>query len=127
MGDAGSTFNAPLALLALLGAALLALPLRRLYLWEPAAPPPAFAAPGAHGPSGLGGWLILVGVGIAVSLVRVVQGGLELAPSYSLQTWHSATTPGAELYDPAFATVLIAELLGNIALLELWLLTALLF
>ena len=68
-------------------------------------------------PAGLGGWLVLVGIGVTVSPIRVLVQFVQTLPSYNAATWGALTTPGAPRYDAAWAPVLMFELVGNIALL----------
>jgi hypothetical protein len=71
--------------------------------------------------AGLGGWLILVGLGIFASPIRIV---MQLGPQYmgifSDGSWSVLTTPGSEAYNPLWAPILIAELGINAALILVW-------
>jgi uncharacterized protein DUF2569 len=77
-------------------------------------------APGAPaGPSGIGGWLILVAIGLCVAPIRIgaeiVRGLRPLSPA----TWHAITTPGTRVYHPLFGPLIIGELAMN-AVLFIW-------
>jgi hypothetical protein len=68
------------------------------------------------GPSGLGGWLSLVGFGLLLApwtrLGFLVQ---TFPPIFSDGTWELLTTPGGEAYHPLWAPFLLGELVGNLA------------
>jgi transglutaminase-like putative cysteine protease len=76
-------------------------------------------APNAAGtpPSGLGGWLVLVGIGVVASPIRIAFDLAQMVPTYSLARWNALTVPGATAYHPLWAPLLLFELLGNIAML----------
>jgi len=78
-------------------------------------------------PVGLGGWLILVGLGVTLSPFRVLWSMSKTLPSYGAATWGSLTTPGAANYDPAWAPILMFELIGNIGLVVFYCLLIWLF
>ena len=67
---------------------------------------------------GLGGWLILVGLGIIISPIKM---GAFIFPIYSEMftngSWEALTTPGTEVYDPFWAPILIGEILINVGLI----------
>jgi hypothetical protein len=63
---------------------------------------------------GLGGWLIIVGLGIIISPLRVI---VQLFPLYSEMistgSWAALTTPGTEAYNPLWAPILFGEMAIN--------------
>lgn len=77
--------------------------------------------------SGLGGWLLLVGLGVILSPIRIARGIAQLSSAYSLETWDAVTTPSGGSYHALWAPLLIFELLGNLTLLALSALLVVLF
>ena len=77
---------------------------------------------------GLGGWLILVGLGVIVSPLRIIA---FIFPAYSEifsnGSWDMLTTPGTEAYNPLWAPILIGEIAINGSLAIAWLFMAILF
>jgi len=77
---------------------------------------------------GLGGWLILVGLGIVVSPIRIIA---QVYPSYSAifsdGTFTALSTPGNESYNMTLAMIIIGEIAINIGLMLAWLYIAFLF
>ncbi len=70
-----------------------------------------------RGPVGLGGWLILVGIGIVLS--PIVIAGLvyqTYVPIFQDGSWEFLTTPGSEGYNPLWKWVLLGEIAANVAL-----------
>lgn len=80
------------------------------------------------GPSGLGGWLVLVQIGLIVTIFKVV---LQLVnynlPSFGREYWGVLASPQGELYHPLWAPALIFEAAANGVLLLLAVLTLILF
>lgn len=63
---------------------------------------------------GLGGWLILVGIGVVISPIRLLA---TLIPNYKPifedGTWEALTTKGSEAYTPYFSSLLVGEIVFN--------------
>lgn len=82
--------------------------------------PNPFEAPKASldvpdpGPSGLGGWLALLGVVLAASLLKLVLHILgTYPPIFRSGTWEKLTTPGGPAYHPLWGPVLGGEIAAN--------------
>ncbi len=64
--------------------------------------------------TGLGGWLVLIGIGVCVSPLMVGSTMIRAKGAYSLTTWAALTTPSSATYNAWWAPALIFELLGNL-------------
>lgn len=77
---------------------------------------------------GLGGWLILVGLGVIISPLKIIA---FIFPIYSEVftngSWEVLTTPGMDAYDPLWAPILIGEIVINAGVVITWLFIAFLF
>jgi hypothetical protein len=63
----------------------------------------------------IGGWLILCAIGLALyPLQTAVSLYTEIIPVLSSENWTRLTVPGSDAYHPWWATLLVAELVGNI-------------
>ena len=74
---------------------------------------------GHTAPSGIGGWLYLVALGLCLTPVRLV---LEIGRGLRLldpATWHAVTTPVRPAYHPLFGPLIVGELAAN-GILLLW-------
>ena len=64
--------------------------------------------------TGLGGWLVLVGIGVVISPIRLI---VKLIPTYKPLfengSWEILTTEGTEAYIPYFSSLLIGEIVFN--------------
>ena len=76
------------------------------------------------GPSGLGGWLILVILGLIVSPVRIAHlMATNYWPLFRDGLWAKLTTAGSAAYHPLWKPLLIFEVGGNLVCIALGLVT----
>jgi hypothetical protein len=76
---------------------------------------------------GLRGWLILVGIGIVFTPLRLLSTYKETSEIFSKGYWAALTTSGTEAYTPFFGTFFVSEIIVNIVQLVLWIYIAYLF
>lgn len=97
-------------------------------IWLYRASPPSWPR-GPEGsvpePKGLGGWLVLVGIGVSVTPLIILLSLVRTGPTYAASTWARLTTPGGGAYNALWAPTLLFELVGNVTLLvfgclQLW-------
>lgn len=66
---------------------------------------------------GLGGWLVLVGIGLFISVIRLSYNVLAVYyPIFANGTFTAVTTQGSPLYNPLWAPILISETVVNVLL-----------
>lgn len=87
----------------------------RLYLWDPAPWPHPLPSAGPPAPQGLRGWLLVAGLALIAGALRIGRGLMEFPSAFGSQRWLALTLPGGDAYHPAWAPLLIFELLGNFA------------
>jgi uncharacterized protein DUF2569 len=88
----------------------------------PVAGPSSEAAPQSTGTNlkGIGGWLILVTIGLVVSPIRIATILFSTyVPIFTGETWSLLTTPGSAAYNWAWKPILLFELFGNLIFLLL--------
>ncbi|UHA72790.1 DUF2569 domain-containing protein [Paenibacillus sp. 481] len=67
---------------------------------------------------GLGGWLIIVQIGLILTLIsQVVSLLLVQIPFLSSKEWDFITNSSSEYYDPMLIVLVVVEIIGSIALL----------
>jgi hypothetical protein len=70
------------------------------------------------GKAGLGGWLILVQIGLYFTIIMLfIQLFQYAVPALSAETWNVLTSKQSEFYHPLWGPVLIFETLYNVVLL----------
>ena len=63
---------------------------------------------------GLGGWLILVGIGVVITPIKLLATYVPIyIPIFEDGTWEALTTVGSEVYNPMWAPLLIGEISYN--------------
>ncbi|WP_367075035.1 DUF2569 domain-containing protein [Paenibacillus pabuli] len=70
------------------------------------------------GVSGLGGWLILIQIGLLLTIVLLaVQLIQQIVPIFTTETWELLTSKQSDYYHPLWGPVLIFELVYNVLFL----------
>ncbi len=65
-------------------------------------------------PEGLGGWLILICLGLFFTIISIASLlSTTYIPFFFDGTWEILTTPGSEVYHELFGPILIYEMVGN--------------
>ena len=76
---------------------------------------------------GIGGWLIVVAIGLFLSPLYSIYSLILGIPAYINSKWQALTTPGSFHYHPSWAPLLLGELTVNICLLAFYILLLILF
>lgn len=77
---------------------------------------------------GIGGWLIIIAIGIVLTPIRVVYNMWLVYPQiFSDGTWETLTTQGTPSYHPFWGPILVCEIGINTLLIVAWLFMAYLF
>jgi hypothetical protein len=72
------------------------------------------------GPKGLGGWLIVVGIGVVSTPIRMLVSALPVYWSiFTDGTWQAITSKSSEFYNPYFARLVVGEVIVNLILFGL--------
>lgn len=72
------------------------------------------------GPSGLGGWIVLVQIGLIATLFQVALQLLNYnLPSFGPEYWNILASPQGEMYHPLWAPLIVFEAAANVLLLVL--------
>ena len=79
-------------------------------------------------PSGLGGWLILLGIEIVTTPIRIGASiFLIFVPLVTNGTWARLTTPISPYYDPFLGPLLVFEAIGNLGFTAAYIVLTILF
>src|SRR5947208_10401816 len=70
----------------------------------------------ASKPEGIGGWLILVAIGLCVQPVLLLKAIADNVAIFDPDTWRALTTPGVPAYHPLWAPLLLGETGVNLVL-----------
>lgn len=63
---------------------------------------------------GLGGWLILVGIGVVLGPIRLLATLIPtFKPVFEDGVWEALTTEGSEAYTPYFSSLIVGEIVFN--------------
>lgn len=82
--------------------------------------PPLLLEPGSARLTGLGGWLILVAIGLVVTPLRLLfLVGWTQRHIFSQDVWEAVTLPGGAAYQEWLGPLIINEVAGNLAVLVL--------
>ncbi len=77
---------------------------------------------------GIGGWLIIVALGLVITPVRIIILIITTYPEiFSTGTWEALTTQGSDVYNPLWAPILLGEIVINIGLISVWIYMGYLF
>ncbi|EIE1275254.1 DUF2569 domain-containing protein [Vibrio parahaemolyticus] len=66
-------------------------------------------------PLKIGGWLILIAIGVVIAPVRLLYFvGVTYPSIFTDGTWEVLTTYGSEIYSPLWGPIIIGEIVGNL-------------
>ncbi len=87
---------------------------------KPSSVPPPLLSPAEQRLNGLGGWLILVAIGLILAPFVRIYTLIDGAGGYfSLSVWQTVAMPTGASYHPLYGPILAFELISNVVLLGL--------
>lgn len=117
--DASNQFNWTIFLVALIYASMFIVATTLIYRRGCKSPPPLVDPLADKSLSGLGGWLILVGIGLFIGPIRTLGAMKSSLGAFELWKWQNLTTPGGVSYSALWGPILTMELLFQISFLAL--------
>ena len=124
--EASAGVNWQFLLISLLSLAVAAHLAVKAYRYDPPRPP-LTAEERDPRYSGIGGWLILVSIGIVTNPFRILGGWVQVLDAAAPATWNAVTNPASSAYHPLWAPTLTFEMIGNCMLFVFAVLVVVLF
>ena len=81
----------------------------KVYRWDP----PTYKGSSDPRLVGLGGWLVLLGIGVVLSPLQLILQLADVRFFYDLTQWDKLTHPSGDMYHPHWAPFILLELFAN--------------